>query len=187
VTVLGSMFSVRFGPPATNRASSPCREISALAVRQMSMDSASAKTSSTMLLTAPKDSKAKRKTTGCLSFLVVSAPEPSVSWVVCLMDDRAIGRSEPMTRFHTLSSLAGLALAGSFVLIPTAVSASTPSSSAERAATAALNQNILAANAAAEAREKELDAKYQEQLKQHQAQLREYEARRQEYLARVRE
>jgi hypothetical protein len=92
-----------------------------------------------------------------------------------------------MKRFHTLSSFAGLALAASFVLIPTAVSASTPSSPAERAATAALNQNILAANAAAEAREKELDAKYQEQLKQHQAQLREYEARRQEYLAQVRQ
>jgi hypothetical protein len=91
-----------------------------------------------------------------------------------------------MTKSAILSSLAIAALVGAMALTPRA-SASTPSSPAEKAATAELNRNILAANAAAEARSKALELQYQEQLSQQASQYAEqrrlWEQQQQQYLA----
>jgi len=94
-----------------------------------------------------------------------------------------------MTKSRILSSVAIAALIGAMALTPVASRASTPSSPAEQAATAELNRNILAANAAAEARSKVLEAQYQEQIRQqasqHEEQKRQWEQQQQQYLAQL--
>lgn len=94
-----------------------------------------------------------------------------------------------MMKSATFVSVAAAAFLGAIALNPVASKASTPSSPAERAATADLNRNISAANAAAEARAKAQEAQYQEQLRQQAAQYeeqrRQWEQQQQQYLAQV--
>jgi hypothetical protein len=94
-----------------------------------------------------------------------------------------------MTKSRTFIGVAVAALIGAMALNPAPSQASTPSSPAERAATAELNRNITAANAAAEARAKAMEAQYQEQLRQqasqYEEQRRQWEQQQQQYLAQV--
>jgi hypothetical protein len=69
-----------------------------------------------------------------------------------------------------LSGAAMAALIGATVFASVPSRASTPSSPAERAATAELNRNILIRNAAADDQDKSQQAQYQEQKKQNEAQ-----------------
>jgi len=86
-----------------------------------------------------------------------------------------------------LSSVAIAALIGAIALAPMASGASIPSSPAEKAATAELNRNILAANAAEEAHAKARELQYQEQIRQqasqYEEQKRRWEQQQQQYLA----
>ena len=94
-----------------------------------------------------------------------------------------------MTKSPIIISVAVAAVIGAMALNPVASKASTPSSPAERAATAELNRSITATNAAAEARAKEQEAQYQEQLRQQAAQYAEqqriWEQQQQQYLAQL--
>jgi hypothetical protein len=94
-----------------------------------------------------------------------------------------------MTKSGILSNVAIAALIGAMAVTPIASRASTPSSPAEKAATAELNRNILAANAAAEARSKALEAQYQEQIRQqtsqYEEQKRQWEQQQQQYVAQL--
>ena len=74
----------------------------------------------------------------------------------------------------TIALLIGATL---FASVPSR--ASTPSSPAEQAATAELNRNIAARNAAADDRYKSLEAQYQEQKRQNEAQQRQYQVQQQ--------
>ncbi len=94
-----------------------------------------------------------------------------------------------MTRSRIIISAAVAALIGAMALNPVPGEASTPSSPAERAATAELNRNILAANAAAEARSKAQETQYREQIRQqasrYEEQQRQWEQQQQQYLAQL--
>lgn len=94
-----------------------------------------------------------------------------------------------MTKSPIIISVAVAAVIGALALNPVPSEASTPSSPAERAATAELNRNITAANAAAEARAKAQEEQYQEQLRQQAAQYAEqqrlWEQQQQQYLAQL--
>jgi hypothetical protein len=78
-----------------------------------------------------------------------------------------------------LGGAAMAALIGATLFAPVPGRASTPSSPAERAATAELNRNIAVRNAAADDQYKSLEAQYQEQIKQNEAQQRQYQAQQQ--------
>jgi FtsZ-interacting cell division protein ZipA len=75
--------------------------------------------------------------------------------------------------------LGGVAIAallvGAFASVES--SASTPSSPAERAATAELNRDIMLKNAVADEHHKMLEAQYQEQKRQYEAQQQQYQAK----------
>ena len=92
-----------------------------------------------------------------------------------------------MTKSAILVSVAIASLVGAMALAPMARGASIPSSPAEKAATAQLNRNILAANAAEEARARAREAQYQERLRQqvsqYKEQRRQWEQQQQQYLA----
>ncbi len=75
------------------------------------------------------------------------------------------------------AAIAALIGATLFASVPSV--ASTPSSPAERAATAELNRNIAVRNAAADEQYKSLEAQYQEQKRQNEAQQRQYQAQQQ--------
>jgi hypothetical protein len=68
------------------------------------------------------------------------------------------------------------ALLAATTLASVTSSASTPSSPAERAATAELNRNITLRNADAEDHYRLLMARHQEQMRQNEAQQRQYQA-----------
>ena len=92
-----------------------------------------------------------------------------------------------MLKSTILGSLAVAALAGALAASTAANSKSIPSSPAEKAATAELNRNILAANAAKEARSKALELQYRERIRQqasqYEEQKRRWEQQQQQYLA----
>jgi len=92
-----------------------------------------------------------------------------------------------MMKSAILSNVAIAALTGAMALTPMASGASIPSSPAEKAATAELNRNILAANAAKEARSKALELQYRERIRQqasqYEEQKRRWEQQQQQYLA----
>jgi len=58
--------------------------------------------------------------------------------------------------------------------------ASTPSSPAERAATAELNRSIMLRSAAADDQKRLMDAQYQEQMRQYEAKLQQNQAQQQQ-------
>ena len=76
------------------------------------------------------------------------------------------------TKSGILGAVAIAALVGATMLSSAASGASIPSSPAVQAATAELNRNIMAANAAAEDRYRAQQAQYQEQQRQYEAQRR---------------
>jgi hypothetical protein len=94
-----------------------------------------------------------------------------------------------MTKSAILGSIAVAVFIGT-ALTPMARGASIPSSPAERAATAELNRNIMAANAAEEARARALELQYQERIRQqanqYEEQKRRWDQQQQQYLALLR-
>ena len=78
-----------------------------------------------------------------------------------------------------LGGAAIAALIGATLVATVPGKASTPSSPAERAATAELNRNIAARNAAADDQYKALQAQYQEQKRQNEAQQRQNQVQQQ--------
>jgi ribulose kinase len=68
------------------------------------------------------------------------------------------------------------ALIGAAALASVASQASTPSSPAERAATAELNRNVTARNAAADEHARSLELQYQERMRQFEEQQQRYQA-----------
>ena len=85
------------------------------------------------------------------------------------------------TRTWILSGAAIAALVGATMFSSVESRASTPSSPAERAATAELNRNITLSNAAADEHYKLLEAQYQEQKRLSDAAQQQYQAQLQIY------
>ena len=85
------------------------------------------------------------------------------------------------TRTWILSSAAIAALVGATMFSSVESRASTPSSPAERAATAELNRNITLSNAAAAEQQRLLEAQYQEQKRLNDAAQQQYQAQLQIY------
>ena len=85
------------------------------------------------------------------------------------------------TKTWILSGAAIAALIGATTLTSVPSSASTPSSPAERAATAELNRNITLSNAAADEHTRLLEAQYQEQKRQNDIAQQQYQAQLQSY------
>ena len=79
------------------------------------------------------------------------------------------------TNIRILAVAAIATFMGATAFSSTESRASVPSSPAERAATAALNRDVMRKNAAADEQQRLLDAKYQEQQKQYEAQQRLYQ------------
>ena len=85
------------------------------------------------------------------------------------------------TRTWILGSAAIAALVGATMFSSVESRASTPSSPAERAATAELNRNITLSNAAADEQQRLLEAQYQEQKRLNDAAQQQYQAQLQIY------
>jgi len=90
------------------------------------------------------------------------------------------------TRTWILTSAAIAALVGATMFSSVESRASTPSSPAERAATAELNHNITLKNAAADEQQRRLEAQYQEQKRLNDAAQQQYQAQLQIYQDRAR-
>jgi ribulose kinase len=84
------------------------------------------------------------------------------------------------TRTWIVGRAAIAVLIGAAALTSVASEASTPSSPAERAATAELNRNVTLKNAAADEQARSLEAQYQEQKRQIEVQQQRYQAQMQD-------
>ena len=85
------------------------------------------------------------------------------------------------TRTWALSCTAVAVFIAATTLTSVASNASTPSSPAERAATAQLNRAVTLRNAAADEHHRLLMVQYLEQMRQNEAQRQQYQARLQNY------